>query len=194
MRAAYALQKLLLEYRFTTVLDIGCGDGGHSEAFRAAGKEVTSIDLAGRYTAAEHADYMERHYRSPYDAIWCCHVLEHQLNAHSFLLKVFNELKEGGVLCLSVPPMKPQVVGGHVTIWNAGLLMYNLILAGFNCSSIRVKREGYNISAIIEKVAIRNFPELAYDRGDIKRLSEYFPPTCRREGFNGNIEELAWDV
>ena len=46
-----------------------------------------------------------------------------------FLKKVHSLLNEGGYLAIIVPPRKPFIVGGHVTIWNAGLVLYNLILA-----------------------------------------------------------------
>ena len=41
---ALAIQKLIDQYNFYTVLDIGAGSGKHSEIFTRHGKRVTSID------------------------------------------------------------------------------------------------------------------------------------------------------
>ena len=46
LRAAAALEKLIGEYGFETVLDVGAGDGKHSRIFRDNGKQVTAITLS----------------------------------------------------------------------------------------------------------------------------------------------------
>ena len=84
----------------------------------------------------------------PFGRLMCC---EHQVNPNLFLKKIFNDLKEGGVLAITVPPLKHEIVGGHVTLWNAGLTMYQLVLAGFNCKNISIKSYGYNISVVLKK-------------------------------------------
>ena len=43
--AQEALQKLLDEYEFNSVLDVGSGEGLHAEIFKAHRKEVTAIDF-----------------------------------------------------------------------------------------------------------------------------------------------------
>lgn len=78
-------------------------------------------------------------------------MLEHQLNPNIFLKKVYSVIKEDGYLCIIVPPRKPIIVGGHVSIWNAGLLMYHLIHAGFDCSNASIFQYDYNIGIIIKK-------------------------------------------
>lgn len=42
--AELAMNKLLGDYEFDTVLDLGCGDGKHSKIFCENGKTVTAID------------------------------------------------------------------------------------------------------------------------------------------------------
>lgn len=203
--ADQALWKLLAEHDFDSVLDVGGGAGEHSEIFLAFGKDVTTVDYG-------KSVYFER--RSPllqcivgdfntldlprrYDCVWCSHVLEHQLDPHGFLLRLHRALAEGGVLALTVPPAKHQIVGGHVSLWNPGLLLYRLVLAGFDCRQARVHQYGYNVSVLLEKRSI-TVPELAYDCGDIRRLKAFLPPNlpfasnALDDPFDGNFRSLNW--
>lgn len=125
-----------------------------------------------------------------YDAVWACHVLEHQVDPGAFLRKARSFLKPGGVLAITVPPMKHQIVSGHVTLWNAGLLIYQLILAGFDCRNARVGTYGYNISVIVENVEAV-LPVLANDEGDIEKLAPFFPGVVRA-GFDGRLPDIRW--
>ena len=146
------------------------------------GLEVRSVDLR------EGEDYMRTH--GEYDGIWCCHVLEHQRNVGDFLEKIRDELVLDGLLAVTVPPAKQNLVGGHVTLWNAGLLLYNLILAGFDCSEARVGTYGYNVSVLVRK-KLAEVPELKMDRGDIKTLAHLFPMVAY-QNMDGQIENINW--
>lgn len=190
-----ALEKLCTEYKPKRILDIGSGMGLHAKIMRETTEaEVITLDFEN---ADIIADYNDEHFSliayKPFDCIWCCHVLEHQLNVNHFLKKIRYDLTEGGVLAITVPPAKHQIVGGHVTLWNAGLLLYNLVLAGFDCSEARIKQYGYNISVIIKKKPIA-LPKLNYDHGDIAKLAKFFPEPYRHEGFNGDIKKWNWDA
>lgn len=194
----HTLQVLLDNMDFATVLDIGSGKGWHSEQFRNAGKTVTAIDFGTSAYFAEgdgshtiRGDYMAIELPEPFDCVWISHVLEHQLDVHQFLKKVHRDLEEDGWLAITVPPLKHEIVGGHVSLWNAGLLLYRLILAGFDCSAARCRAYGYNVSVIVQKRTIRELPSLDYDIGDIERLAAYFPFDAK-QGFDGNIQELNW--
>jgi hypothetical protein len=88
---------------------------------------------------------------SRFDCVWASHVLEHQLNVGLFLRKIFEVANEGAAVCVTVPPSQPKILGGHVSFWNAGLLLYNLVHAGFDCRDASVLRYGYDISVIIRK-------------------------------------------
>lgn len=185
---ALAARNKLLTMDFTTVLDVGSGDGTHAKAFREAGKQVTTLDIAP--PADIVGDYMRYYPREGFDCLWCAHVLEHQLNVNEFLDKCYWDLKEGGILAVTVPPLKHQIVGGHVTLWNEGLLLYNLILAGFDCSDAMVGVYGYNISLIVRKKRAV-YPKLNYDRGDIEKLAPFFPIEAR-QNFNGQTGNVNW--
>ena len=191
MTSELAFEKLKT-MEFNTVLDVGSGDGTHANAFRKLGKDVTTIsliepaDIIGDYTWTDHFRYRS------FDCIWASHVLEHQLDVNEFLEKCYSNLDDNGILAITVPPYKPNIVGGHVTLWNAGLLLYNLILAGFDCSEAMVKTYGYNITVIVrKKFADIDSLDLHYDKGDIEKLAHLFPMEVE-QGFNGNIDEVNW--
>ncbi len=202
-----ALEKLLKDYDFETVLDIGCGEGIQSNVFINNGKKVTAIDYGySDYFKNNKSDKCEKiiddfnthSFTTQYDCVWCSHILEHQLNVNLFLKKIHSVLREGGILAITVPPLKHAIVGGHVTLWNAGLILYNLILAGFNCKNASVKTYGYNISVIVQKDTIDVKNIIAYDRGDIRKLKQYFPEKVEwhsnewDDPFDGRILELNW--
>jgi SAM-dependent methyltransferase len=194
---------LLKHYSFTTVLNIGCGDGEHSNIFKQHNKLVTNIDLGDSYYSKQNTDtfiigdYLSTSFTNKFDCIWACHVLEHQVNPNLFLKKINADLKEGGILAITVPPLKHNIVGGHVSLWNAGLLLYHLILAGFNCVDASIKQYDYNITIILQKQSIA-LPKLTCDCGDINALRFYFPYLLQTqfdrglERFDGNIKQLNW--
>jgi len=191
IRGSVALKQLLENYEFQTVLDIGCGEGLHSEAFLQAGKTVTAIDYGkSAYFSKKNAvlkaivaDFNTYEFGEQFDCVWCSHVLEYQLNVNQFLKKCFSILKDGGVLSISVPPAKAEIVSGHVSLWNPGLLLYNLILAGFDCSEAVVEVYDYDISVIVRKKSVPTaiWSQITFDVGDLKMMRDYFPA------------EIKWD-
>ena len=197
--AGETLDKLINDFEFSTVLDVGSGEGKHSDLLENNGKKVTSIDFGksiyfekrNQNHTCIFGDYYSYDFDEQFDAIWASHVLEHQPNPNLFLKKIYKDLKEGGILAITVPPLKHEIVGGHVTLWNAGLLMYQLIMAGFDCSDISIKSYGYNISVLLKKKSISTFPDLTYDSGDIMKLADFFPKGTT-EPCDGNIKELNW--
>ena len=107
-----ALNILLKDYEFDTVLDIGCGEGKQTDIMLANGKHVTCIDKGESiyFKKNQHkinaivGDFNEHEFDTQFDCIWCAHVLEHQLNVYNFLKKVHGCLKEDGILAITVPP------------------------------------------------------------------------------------------
>ena len=201
------LRKLLTDYDFHSVLDIGCGEGLHSDIFLQNGKIVFSLDYGkSPYLMRREdrkniiiGDFMKYRFGSQtFDAVWCSHVLEHQPDSHQFLLRVHSVLRENGVLAVTIPPLKHDIVGGHVSLWNAGLLLYHLVLAGFDCRHAAVKKHGYNISVIVVKRSIDIMSELVFDSGDIRTIQPYLPDGISYRDsladvqFNGDIDELNW--
>lgn len=185
---AHECLKKVLEYdNINEILDIGSGQGIHAEIFKKNGKKVTTINL--NPPADIVGDYMNIDV-GKFDAIWVSHVFEHVLNPHLFLKKCFNDLKENGVLAITVPPLKHQIVGGHINLFNEGILLYRLILAGFNCNQARVGSYGYNLSIIINKKQA-DLPKLSMDNGDIEKLKKFFPVEVH-QNFDGRLGNINW--
>jgi SAM-dependent methyltransferase len=149
------LEYLLGHYQFDTVLDLGCGQGEQSEIFRVADKDVTALSLEKEYERAVVGDYNTTHFADKFDCIWCCHVLEHQDNVGLFLEKLFDDTADGGVLAITAPPFRTDLRydlrDDHVSVWTRGLLLYNLVRAGWDCADAHVQKYGYNISVIVKK-------------------------------------------
>jgi SAM-dependent methyltransferase len=192
MLSAPALALVLRLPDVSKVLDVGSGEGAHSEILSKVFEDVRSVDINPRVNPTYLGDFVTSEVSSEYDLVWASHVLEHQPNVNMFLTKCFDILKEGGYLAVTVPPLKHEVVGGHLTLWNPGVLLYNLILAGFDCGKAKVRTEGYNISVVVKKKSF-DMPRLNYDFGDIETLSRYFPFKAR-QGFDGRIASINWDV
>lgn len=170
---------------FHSVLDVGSSED-HANIFRYADKEVITLNL---YHADIIGDYCITDVPQV-DCIWASHVLEHCPSPGLFLQKCLYDLKNNGILAITVPPMKNEVVGGHLTLWNAGTLLYNMIIAGFDCSQASVKTYGYNISVIVRK-KLAKLPKLNMDFGDIEKLARFFPFPAEH-GFDGRISEVNW--
>jgi SAM-dependent methyltransferase len=181
------------------ILDIGGGDGRHSMFFAEKGHKVTFNDLHPPAYEHKNIDIIVCNFMTAWipevDVVWISHVLEHQLDVNHFLEKAVGTVREGGLIAICVPPAKHQVVSGHVTIWNAGLVLYNLVLAGLDCSKAMILQHGYNISVIVRKKTIK-LPELNFDFGDLTNLRAFFPWELEWSGdsFNGNIAELNWGL
>jgi SAM-dependent methyltransferase len=204
--AGLAMQKLLDDFEFETVLDVGSGAGEQTDALVAAGKKVTAIDygLSVYFEKSQHrietivADFNSYDFGRQFDCVWCSHTLEHQLDNHTFLKKLHSVTREGGLLAITVPPLKHLVVGGHVSLWNAGLLLYRLVLAGFDCRDAHVLSYDYNISVIVKKRTVEVLDKIVYDSGDVLRIREHLPealPYISKSNdtpFDGRITRLNW--
>jgi SAM-dependent methyltransferase len=188
---------LLSGYRFHTVLDVGSGRGEHTRLLRHYGKEVYSVD--SNFDADFVGDFMRVDFDRQFDAIWCSHVLEHQRNVGAFLEKLRTLLVVGGVLAISVPVHpRERLIAGHLTSWNAGLLCYNLVLAGFDCSAARLLQT-QDLSLLVTRTA--EAPVLNVESGiaggelgeadPFAWLRPYFPFPVEQSG-NAEVLERNW--
>jgi hypothetical protein len=127
-----------------------------------------------------------------YDGVWCCHTLEHMRAPIPMLWKMQAELAVGGTLAVTVPPLKEQIVGGHLSLWNAGMLLYAMVMAGIDCAQASVATYGYNVSVVTPKTGRAvDTSALEHDIGDIEKLREYFPLHVW-QGFPGRIHRVNW--
>ena len=171
------------------MLEIGGGAAGHGRALQELGHDVVYADYSRSRKTYEQMELMPQEY----DAVWIHHCLEHMRSPGVTLDKISQELKIGGVLGVVVPPRKDEIVGGHLTLWNAGLLLYNLIRAHFDCSGAAVSSQGYNVAVIVRhKYADYSDLMLNNDAGDIEKLADYFPFPVK-QGFNGYIPGYNWN-
>lgn len=187
MKSDQALERFIAEAP-ETVLDIGAGRGEHTAIMRQAGLNVTTLDIA--YEPELRGDYMMTECGT-FAGIWCSHVLEHCPNVGAFLAKVRRDLKPGGLFGLTVPPMRHRLVGGHINLFTEATLVYNLILAGFDCSTARVGVYGYNISVLVRNEPADLPDDLAFDKGDIERLAKFFPWPVH-QAIDGRLGSVRW--
>lgn len=199
IRGGAALAWCLENLDFQSVLDIGSGGGEQAEQFALAEKKVTAIDFGtskyyedAHLTGAPYArctlvqdDFNTWENEVTFDLVWASHILEHQCNVGSFLQKCWSHTADNGWLAVTVPPLKHDIVGGHLSVWNAGLVIYNLVLTGNDCSNAIVMNYDYNVSVIVPKKPII-LPALDHDVGDIERLSDFFPDGFH-QGFDGRM-------
>jgi len=171
------------------VLDVGAGHGSEfKNRVQKAGHEYTALDIQSGEDWESHLRPIHIH---AYDGVWMSHVLEHLLDTHAALHKIHNVLRGAGVVAITVPPLKPQIVGGHVSLWNAGLLLYRLVLAGFDCRGAAVQTYGYNCSVVVRRRQIE-LPPLARDAGDLDALAKYLPVKVNGDSFFGEIANVNW--
>jgi SAM-dependent methyltransferase len=194
-----AMFKLLKDFEFNTVLDVGSGAGNHAKLLSSFGKTVTALDFGKSVyfdSVDKHdynlliGDFFAMPVEKKFDCVWASHVLEHQPDPGMFIRKCIELLEDDGILAITVPPLKHPIAGGHLTLWNAGLLLYNLVFNGLDCRDAAIRSYGYNISVIVRK-KMRGQVDLDYDNGDIDRLAPYFPPFCH-EYFDGRIASANW--
>ena len=121
-RSYEAIEKLLSgKYEFETVLDIGCGEGLHSERFLNAGKKVTALDYGESVYFSNKKDNPDIETividinkwetDRQFDCVWVSHILEHQLNVNLFLKKVYNLTKMGGYYASQFHRLNPRWSG-----------------------------------------------------------------------------------
>ncbi|MCV0428119.1 MAG: class I SAM-dependent methyltransferase [Roseibium sp.] len=168
-----------------SLIDIGSGSGTHAEEFRKSGIKVKTLDFGSSVYSASSTnppDFVGNFYdiqiNEKFECVWASHVLEHQPNAGQFLSRCRELIEKDGYIAVTVPPAKPIIVGGHLSIWNEGLLIYNLVRSGFDCLNATVVRHGYNITVIAPLA--QDVPQSAtFDSGDLADLRGRLPKSLR---------------
>lgn len=196
-----ALTKLIEDnvYNFDSVLDIGSGSGEHADYFASSGSLVTRFDFGKSRAFTDKSDdviigdFLDHKFSKQYDLVWASHVLEHTVFEHEFIIKISKVCKPNGLISITVPPAKPNFVGGHVSLWTPALLVYRLVLAGIDCSEAEILVYGYNITIIVRNNANNiDIKELFWDNNDLSRLEKYFPPGLIGSG-DGSVYGTRYD-
>lgn len=146
----------LIGNKYKKAIDIGSGDGIHTEIMRHAGLEVFQVDKYSK-DAEYKVDFLKHNFKDKYDVIFCSHVIEHQRNVGVFLDKIFDLLTDHGLLLISAPKHPAeQLVEGHLNCFYLTYFLQQLIHAGFDLKNGKVL-SCYKIenSAIVKKD--RNF-------------------------------------
>ena len=169
------------------VLEIG-GKEDTAAYMRVHGLAVDEIDFARHGLTYEETPLKP----GKYDGIYISHTLEHVRNVGIMLDRFAIDLRIGGMLAILVPPAKHDIVGGHLTLWNPGLLLYNLVVAGFDCRDAAVATVGYNVIVVTRHIR-RPEVKLTHDHGDIEKLAPFFPMPVK-QGFDGRMDLLNWST
>lgn len=180
------------------ILDVGSGKGEHAKWFKERGYKVITTDIA--YEPVYKGDFNKiapkiLELEGTFDCVWCSHVLEHQSNPGEFLRLLKSLSKTDiGLIAITVPPRKDNLVGGHLNLYTPLSLIYNVILSGVDCSLAGFKQYGYNMSLVARnhRLPPQVIKELKYDRGDIETLSKYFPVEVQQNIDGFSLTEVNW--
>jgi len=183
--SSLTLLKMLKHYQFDSVLDVGSHAGNVARVFAHMGKKVTTCEISPGYEADYKDDFLEIEFPKQFDAIWCSQILEHQRNIGVFLNKVFDDLRENGVLALTVPADHgPHLSFGHCNQFNPMLVIYHLVMAGFDCSEISICRYDSDIGVVLRKT----------NNGIDRNLPQGTLPVTEATSGEGTIDGKTWDI
>lgn len=165
---------LTKNYSFNNLIDVGCGYAPYKELF--GNITYTGIDILVNDGDNFICDNFNHHdfEGQKYECVFTSHCIEHQSNLETFLRNIKSIIEDNGVLCILWPPPKDNVVGGHVNMFNPGMLLYNLTRIGIDCSKTRCIYSGYTYG-IVGNISLVDEIDLIYDTGDIELLSHLFP-------------------
>ena len=183
VRSGEAL-KYALNLKPKTVIDVGSGGGFHAKSFIQNGAVVDCIDFGTSIYAQDanyknlsvrYGDFNTMHIKSKYEIVWASHVLEHQRNIGIFLDKLISCCEDNGRVIITVPAPHRRLLGGHLSLWSPGLLVYNVVMAGvdLNNAIVIAGRDEYSLIFSPKRV---NLPDhITYDKGDIEKLAHLLP-------------------
>lgn len=159
------------------IADVGAGPGNQAKYLSSLGLNVTCID------------YVEPRYDlkwllptdasgDRYDAIWSHHCLEHIPDPVSALVEWKDMLNPGGKLFLTVPEIGLTMSSGHINSFNLPLLMYQLAMAGFNCSAKQFTKVRSHLRIAVTK-SKKYSPSSSSLTRSLSELASYglFPPS-----------------
>ena len=184
-------------HNFHSFLDVGAGEGCATKIMKFLGKDTVSIEpweTRPKYPNSDvfipdfRENYMDIKFDRQFDVIWCSHVLEHIKNPNIFLSKIFQDLKEDGILALIVPYNDGDnieyIVDGHINKYGIGVMIYTLITAGFNCSDISINLHGYEMVVFLKKKST-GLSTIGDTTRSFSDLIQFFPDTDQEKRYSG---------
>lgn len=181
-----------------SILDVGAGVTDHTDLMRLFYSDVYTTDFLTRPDSNHIAgDFLETNFDKQFDVVYASNVLEHQKNVSFFLERLKSVCKDDGYIVLVVPHQHMhKLLAGHLTSWTVGLLIYNLVLCGLDCSQAKVCRGQYELSIIVKKNLIEPFGDIgrasAIDRHDeLPKIEKYFPFSFFH-GCTADVNSINW--
>lgn len=180
-----------LQLPIKTVADIGSGGGEHANAFCKHSLDVTCVDYGTSIYAEKaslqngikviYTDFLNWNNETQYDLVWASHILEHQRNVGIFIEKLIAVCKPDGYICITVPFPHRNIFGGHLTLWQPGILAYNIVMCGIDLSNAKMLYGYREISVIFKPIKIELPTTISFDNGDVRKLEKYFPMNFKED-------------
>jgi ubiquinone/menaquinone biosynthesis C-methylase UbiE len=147
-------QFLIKNFQFDNILDVGCGYAPYVNIFTNNNKDYTGIDFNidnknKKKCSFIKSDFMKHDFKDKkFDCVYTSHCIEHIPDTETFLKRLRFLIKDDGILCIIFPKPKDEIVGGHVHIFNPGIMLYNLVRIGINCKHVQCLDCGYSYAVV----------------------------------------------
>ena len=210
--ASKALEKVIENNEYRTVLDVGCGIGIHGKILEDYGKGVTGLNISknNHYQCKclknmIYENFLEFTPFEKYDVVWASHIMEHIADEMEFVKKMKNCVRKEGCIAITVPVRESNILLSRVHSYNAGRILRFLICAGIDCGDAQILEYGYNLSVIIPKVyeieEEVDIKKVEYrEVFNAENLLYYLPKEIKLEKswdnniyFNGDIKRMNWE-
>lgn len=168
------------------VVDCAVGNGQHAMAFISKGKQVTGVDLISapiRHPAYTHLRGEYSDFDVSSDIVWSSHTLEHVADPGAMLRAFRQWLADDGWLAIAVPTNRQNRLHvGHLSLWTPAHLLYNLIVAGFDCREALWYTEYCTVAVLVQKKDEISFEGRTAMPSEIGWLNQYMPVEIEHEG------------
>ena len=192
-----AALRLASDLKFNSLIDVGSGGDNHKRFFEQYCPNVFTNDFDEQLVGQNYpGDFMSIEFDRRFQVVYASNVLEHSRNVGMFIEKLFAICEDDGYVAIMVPrPHLNRLLSGHITTWTTGTLIYNIVVAGYDCSHAKVCNGVFEKSVIVQKRPIRDDPDFVYRSGvvdDVGKLAKFFPWPVRHKG-PGVLPSVRWD-
>ncbi|ARE41304.1 hypothetical protein RGUI_3163 [Rhodovulum sp. P5] len=181
-----------------SLIDVGAGTTDHGVLFRQFYAEAFSNDLLEREDPFHiTGDILTTDLGRKFDVVYASNILEHQKNVGHFLERLIDLCADDGHLVVIVPHQHlHKLLFGHLTSWTVGILVYNLVMAGIDCSEARLCRGRHEISIIVRNRKTEQIGDIARSAAvglhwEADDLKKYFPFDFF-QGCTADMDSIGW--